>query len=71
MTMLTVKEAADVLGVSQRHIIRLIDEADTTPKTARWKFGRELIDLTPSTSRSRTIRVNPSALGFVLLDQQS
>ena len=68
---LTIKEAAAALGVSHRHIVRLIDEADATPKIARWKFGKELIDLTPSTSRSRTIRVNPSALGFVLLDQQS
>ena len=50
MTLLTIKEAAAALKVSRRHIDRLIDEADTTPKTARWKFGKELIDLTPSTS---------------------
>jgi len=59
---LTLKEAAAALGVSTRHIRRLIDEADTTPKTARWKFGRELIDLSPVTSKRRTIRIHPDAI---------
>ena len=62
MTLLTIKEAAAALKVSRRHIDRLIDEADTTPKTARWKFGKELIDLTPSTSTKRTIRIDPTAI---------
>lgn len=57
MTLLTIKEAAAALKVSRRHIDKLIEEADTTPKTARWKFGRELIDLTPAGSTRRTIRV--------------
>ena len=68
---LTIKEAAAALGVSHRHIVRLIDEADATPKIARWKFGKELIELTPATSRHRTIRINPNAIGFVLPSQQS
>ena len=59
MSLLTIKQAASVLNVSVRHINRLIDEADTTPKTARWKFGKELIDLTPASSTKRTIRINP------------
>ena len=57
MTLLTIKEAAAALKVSRRHIDNLIHEADTMPKTARWKFGRELIDLTPAGSVRRTIRV--------------
>ena len=57
MTLLTVKEAAAALKVSSRHIQRLIAEADACPRTARWKFGRELIDLTPANSARRTIRV--------------
>ena len=59
MSLLTIKQAASVLNVSVRHINRLIDEANTTPKTARWKFGRELIDLSPASSIRRTIRINP------------
>ena len=57
MTLLTIKEAAAALKVSRRHIDNLIHEADTTPKTARWKFGKELVDLTPAGSTRRTIRV--------------
>lgn len=57
MTLLTIKEAAEVLKVSRRHIDKLIEEATVTPKTARWKFGKELVDLTPAGSTLRTIRV--------------
>lgn len=62
MTLLTIKEAAAALKVSRRHIDRLIDEADAYPKTARWKFGKELVDLTPSSSTKRTIRIRQSAV---------
>ena len=58
MTLLTVKEAAAALKVSSRHIQRLIEEADTTPKTSRWKFGKQLKDLTPTQSARRTIRID-------------
>lgn len=57
MTLLTIQQAADVMQVSTRHIKRLIAEADACPKHSRWKFGRELIDLTPAGSTRRTIRV--------------
>ena len=57
MTLLTIKEAAAALRVSRRHIDKLIEEATVTPKTARWKFGKELVDLTPAGSTLRTIRV--------------
>lgn len=61
MKYLTTKEAAAVLGVSQRHIQRLVVEADTSPKTSRWKWGRELINLSPMNAVKRTIRISPYA----------
>ena len=57
--LLTVTEAAEALGVSDRHIKRLIHEADATRKS-RWRWGRELIDLAPVGSSRRTVRVNLS-----------
>jgi len=60
---LTMKEAAATFGVSVRHIINLIDEAQTTPRTARWKEKRDFIDLTPAGSARRTIRILPQAFG--------
>ena len=62
MTLLTIKEAAAALNVSRHHIQKLIDEADAMPKQSRWKFGKELIDLTPMTSRKRVIRIHPGAI---------
>ena len=62
MTLLTITEAAAALKVSRRHIDRLIAEADACPKTSRWKFGRELKDLTPSNSLRRTVRIDLSNL---------
>ena len=50
------------MGVSLRHIQNLIAEADATPKTSRWRFGRELINLSPRMSARRTIRVNLDAV---------
>lgn len=61
-TLLTTKEAATALGVSLRHIQNLISEADTDTKRSRWKYGRELINLSPRHSARRTIRVNLEAV---------
>lgn len=59
--LLTVTEAAEVLGVSDRHIKRLIHEADAS-RRSRWRWGRELIDLAPVGSSKRTVRVNVAAI---------
>lgn len=59
--LLTVAEAAQALGVSKRHIERLIAEADANRKS-RWRWGRELIDLAPVGASRRTVRVNLAAV---------
>ena len=58
----TIDEAAEALRVSRRTIERLINEADAEPKTSRWKFGKELVDLTPKNRERRIIRINQEAL---------
>ena len=57
----TVKEAAEILGVSVRHIRDMIHEADTF-KGSTWKFGRELINMSEKTALRRTIRINVDAV---------
>jgi len=57
----TVAEAAEAMGVSTRHIQRLIHEADANRKS-RWRWGRELIDLAPVGAQRRTVRVNVGAV---------
>jgi len=59
--LLTVAAAADALGVSTRHIQRLIEEA-TANRKSRWRFGRELVDLTPLGSQRRIVRINVLAV---------
>lgn len=59
--LLTVAEAAEALGVSERHIKRLINEAQANRKS-RWRFGRELIDLAPLGSQRRMVRINLAAV---------
>jgi excisionase family DNA binding protein len=59
--LLTVREAASALGVSERHIKRLIQEADTD-RRSRWRFGRELVDLAPKGAQRRMVRVNVNAV---------
>jgi excisionase family DNA binding protein len=59
--LLTVREAAGALGVSERHIKRLIQEADTD-RRSRWRFGRELVDLAPKGAQRRMVRVNVNAV---------
>jgi len=59
--LLTVAEAAEALGVSDRHIKRLIHEADSCRKS-RWRWGRELINLAPVDSQRRMVRINVAAV---------
>jgi len=59
--LLTVAEAAEAFGCSTRHIDRLIHEADCNRKS-RWRWGRELIDLSPVGSQRRTVRINIQAI---------
>lgn len=59
--LLTIREAAAVLGVSERHIKNLIQEA-TVNRKSRWRFGRELVDLAPLNSQRRMVRVNINAV---------
>lgn len=59
--LLTIQQAAQALGVSPRHIERLIHEADVDRKS-RWRFGREIVDLTPRDSVRRTLRINLAAV---------
>ena len=56
-TLLTAKQAAQVMGVSLRHVHELIHEADVD-KQSRWQFGREIINRSPKTSLKRTLRIN-------------
>lgn len=58
--LLTIREAADALGVSQSHIKRLIQEAELPQ--SRWRFGRELVDLAPRGAQRRMVRVNVNAV---------
>lgn len=59
--LLTIAEAAEALGVSERHIKNLIAEADANRKS-RWRWGRELVDLAPLHSQRRTVRINVNAV---------
>jgi hypothetical protein len=59
--LLTVPEAAAALSVSERHIKRLIHEADSD-RRSRWRWGRELINLAPAQARRRVVRVNVAAV---------
>jgi len=69
--LLTLKEAAEFLGVGIRTINRLIQDADEN-KGSTWRYGREIIDLTPSGSKNRTLRIDPAAVSpsaAALVDQ--
>ena len=59
--LVTMKEAAHVLGMSEAHVKRLIHEADVD-RRSRWRCGREFIDLTPIGSERRTLRINVDAV---------
>ena len=57
----TISEAAEQLAVSRRFIEKLIEEADSSKKS-RWRWGHELIELTPRSSTKRVIRINLQAV---------
>ena len=59
--LLTIAEAAEVLGCSDSHIKNLIHEADANRKS-RWRWGRELIDLARVDARRRMVRINIQAV---------
>jgi hypothetical protein len=59
--LLTIPEAAEALGCSERHIKRLVAEAEAN-RRSRWRWGRELIDLAPVGSARRMIRINAHAV---------
>jgi len=59
--LLTIAQAAEALGISERHIKRLIHEADSCRKS-RWRWGRELINLAPVDAQRRTVRINVLAV---------
>ena len=59
--LLTIKEAAEVMGVSVNHIRDLIYEADNF-KGSNWKHGREIVNLSTRASLRRTLRININAI---------
>jgi hypothetical protein len=59
--LLTVADAAEALSCSTRHIERLIHDADCNRKS-RWRWGRELIDLSPVGAQRRMVRINIDAV---------
>lgn len=64
MTMLSIKQAVVVIGVSYDVVHDLVNEAINNPKKSRWKEGREFIDLSTLKVKKRLIRIRPSALGL-------
>lgn len=67
--LLTIKEAAAALGVSQCAIRDLVDEAFVSPKTSRWRHKVHFLDLSRVTAKKRLIRIMPEALGIAGLLQ--
>lgn len=59
--LLTIPQAAAAMGCSERHIKRLVAEADAN-RRSRWRWGRELLDLAPVGSARRMIRINAQAV---------
>ena len=59
--LLSIKDAAETLGLGVATVRRLIKDADEN-KGSTWRYGREIIDLTPSASKNRTIRIDLAAV---------
>ncbi len=59
--LLTINQAAELLGVDPWTIRKLISDADTNKKST-WRYGKEIIDLTPSGNKNRILRINPAAV---------
>lgn len=64
---LTISQAAAALNVSESHIDRLIREADANRKS-RWRWGRELIDVSRVGAKRRMVRINVGAVVPSLLE---
>ena len=60
--LLTIQEAADVLGVNYFHVRSLVFEALEHPKKARWREGKHFRDLSMKSSKKRVIRIYSTAL---------
>lgn len=60
--LLTLKQAAEVLGVSYNTVKRLVDEADLMPRKSRWKHNKEIIVLSPKDAQRRILRINIKAV---------
>ena len=65
-TLLTPQQAADLMGVSKRTIERMVDEAQTCPKIARWREKRDFVIVSPASSPRRKVRILPEAFGLPL-----
>ena len=63
-SLLTISQAASLLGVSSDAIRDLVDEAFVSPKTSRWKHKVHFLDLSRVTAKKRLIRIVPEALGL-------
>lgn len=59
--LLTITDAAKALGISRTLVQTLVQEADSSRKS-RWRYGREIIDLTPMGHTRRTLRINVHAV---------
>lgn len=59
--LLTIKDAAEALSLSRSSIYQLIADADVNRKS-RWRFGREIVDLSPPGAQRRTLRININAV---------
>lgn len=68
-TLLTIQQAADRMGVSYHHVVRLVDEAQSCPRLAKWREKRDFVDISIVGSKKRTIRISPAALGLPLQAQ--
>ena len=67
--LLTPQQAADAMGVSKYVVEKLINDAQTCPRTAKWREKRDFVDLSIASSKHRCIRVRPDALGIPLQPQ--
>ena len=62
MTLLSIKQAAEAMGVSYYVVRDLVNEALDNPKKARWKEGKHFVDFSTLTAKKRLIRIYSTAL---------
>jgi len=61
MQTVSIAEAASLLSVSERHIWRLVKEAEENPRKSTWRMGREILNL-GLPNQKRILRINLDAL---------